>query len=47
MKELNDIMEIQNLLEELMTLEDGELDEIEMLCGCTGKSCQSGWLSAY
>ncbi len=47
MSDKENLQEIQKLLDDLMTIDSEELDEIEMLCGCTGKSCQSGWLSAY
>lgn len=39
--------EIMDLLNELIEANDDELDEVEMLCGCTGKSCESNWLSVY
>lgn len=47
MSDEKDLQEIMDLLDELMLSDNEELDEIEMLCGCTGKSCQSNWVSIY
>lgn len=47
MNKEENLQEIMNLLDELKNLSTEELDEIEMLCGCTGKKCESGWLTLY
>lgn len=47
MNKATEIQELVELLDELMLKDNDELDEIEMLCGCTGKSCQSNWMSLY
>ena len=44
MQKKTDIQEIVDLLDELLNDND-ELDEIEMLCGCTGKRCESGMIT--
>ena len=40
---MNTANEMQALIEELMNTEI-DFDEVELLCGCTGTSCQSGWI---
>lgn len=40
-----DVQDLIELLDELILSGGDELDEIEMLCGCTGKRCESGMIT--
>ena len=43
--EKKNVNELQALLDELLVMGKEELDEVEMLCGCTGHRCESGMIS--